>query len=141
MTLLSLFEDYFIIVILRSTHCRYLKIILLSLFGFHFRENRNSYFVKTFLLCVRGFHYCYSMFIMRSIITLSLFEGHLIVVILRSTHCRYSKVILLSLFDFDFRGSSNSCFSHTFIMRPITSLLLLDDHLTYSTFDVKGGGV
>ena len=48
MILLSLFENHFTIIILRSTYYRYSKIILLLLFDFDFRENRNSYFVKTF---------------------------------------------------------------------------------------------
>ena len=123
---LSLFEDHFIIIILRSTYCRYLTFILLSLLGFDFRENRNPCFIKTLLLCVRESHYCYSMFIIRSIISLSLFD----------THFNYPTLISLSLFDFDFRENSNSCFLYTFIMRPIISLLLFNNHFIYSTFDV-----
>ena len=49
---LSLFKDYFIIVILCSIHYRYSKFILLLLFDFDFHESRNSYFVKIFSLCV-----------------------------------------------------------------------------------------
>ena len=123
---LSLFEDHFIIVVLRLIHCHYLTLILLSLFDFNFRENRNSYFVKTFLLCVRESHYYYSIFIIRSIILLSLFD----------IYFNYSTLISLSLFDFNFRKSLNSCFSHIFIMRSIVLLLLFDDYFIYSTFDV-----
>ena len=123
---LSLFEDYFIIIILRSTYCRYLIFTLLSLFDFNSRENRNSYFVKTFLLCIRESHYCYLMFIMRSIILLSL----------SNIHFNYSIFISLSLFDFNFRENSNSCFSYTFTVRSIILLLLFNDYLIYSTLDV-----
>ena len=126
MTLLSLFEDYFIIVILRLIYYRYSKFILLSLLDFNVYENRNSYFIKTFSLCAREFYYYYSIFIMRSIILLSLFD----------IYFNYSTLILLSLFDFDFHKSSNSCFSYTFIVRSIILLLLFDNYLIYSTLDV-----
>ena len=52
MILLSLFEIHFIIIILRLIYYYYSKFILLSLFDFNFRENRNSCFIKTFLSCV-----------------------------------------------------------------------------------------
>ena len=126
MILLSLFEDYFIIIILCSIYYRYSTLILLSLFDFNFRENRNSYFVKIFSLCVRKSHCCYSIFIMRLIILLSLFDAYF----------NYLTFISLSLFDFNFRESSNSCFSHIFIVRSIISLLLFDDYFIYLTLDV-----
>ena len=123
---LSLFKDYFIIIILRSTYYHYLTLILLSLFDFNFRESRNSCFIKISSLCAKGFYYYYSIFIIRSIISLSLFD----------IYFNYSIFILLSLFDFKFRKSLNSCFSHIFIIRSIISLLLFDDYLIYSTLDV-----
>ena len=126
MILLSLFEDYIIIIILYSIYYRYSKFISLSLFDFNFYENRNSYFVKTFSLCVRESHCCYSIFIIRSIISLSLFDAHF----------NYSTLISLSLFDFGFYKSLNSYFSYIFIVRSIVLLLLFDDHLIYLTFDV-----
>ena len=118
--------DNLIIVVRKLIYYRYSKFISLSLFDFDFYKNRNSYFVKTFSLCARGFYYYYLMFIMRSIISLSLFD----------IHFNYSIFILLSLFDFNFRKSLNSCFSHIFIVRSIISLLLFDNHLIYSTLDV-----
>ena len=123
---LLLFENYFIIVILRSIHYYYSKFILLSLFDFNFHKNQNSYFVKIFSLCVREFHYYYSIFIIRSITLLSLFD----------IYFNYLIFISLSLFDFDFRENLNSCFSHTFTVRSIISLLLFDDHFIYLTLDV-----
>ena len=126
MTSLSLFENHFIIIILRSIYYRYLTLILLSLFDFNFYKSRNSYFVKTFSLCVREFYYYYSIFIMRLTISLSLFD----------TYFNYSTFILLLLFDFNFRESSNSCFSYIFIVRSIISLLLFNDYFIYSTLDV-----
>ena len=124
--LLSLFKNYLIIIILRSTYYYYLTLISLSLFDFDFRENRNSYFIKTSSLCVREFHYYYSMFIIRPIISLSLFD----------IYFNYSTLISLSLFDFNFCENLNSCFSHIFTVRSIILLLLFDDHFIYSTFDV-----
>ena len=124
--LLSLFENHFIIIILRLIYYYYSKLISLSLFDFNFRENRNSYFIKISFLCAREFYCYYSMFIIYSITLLSLFN----------THFNYSIFILLSLFDFNFRENSNSCFSHIFIMRPIVLLLLFDDYFIYSTLDV-----
>ena len=126
MILLLLFENYFIIVILRSTYYNYLTLILLSLFDFDFHKNRNSYFIKTFSLCARESYYFYSIFIIRSIISLSLFD----------IYFNYSTLISLSLFDFNFRENLNSCFSHIFIMRSIISLLLFNDYFIYSTFNV-----
>ena len=123
---LSLFKNYLIVIILHSTHCRYSTLILLSLFDFNSRKNRNLYFVKTFLLCVRGSYYYYSMFIMRSMISLSLLD----------TYFNYSTLISLSLFDFDFHKNLNSYFSHIFTIRSIILLLLSDDHFTYSRLDV-----
>ena len=52
MILLSLFEDYLIVVILRSIYYRYSTLILLLLFDFNSRKNRNSYFIKISLLYV-----------------------------------------------------------------------------------------
>ena len=126
MILLSLFENYFIIIILRSTYYHYSTLISLLLFDFNFRKNRNSYFVKTFSLCAREFYYYYSIFIMRLIILLSLFD----------IYFNYLTLILLSLLDFNFRESLNLCFSHIFTMRSILSLLLFNDYFIYSTFDV-----
>ena len=54
---LLLFENHFIIVILRSIYYHYSTLISLSLLDFDFRENRNPYFAKTFLLCVRESYY------------------------------------------------------------------------------------
>ena len=127
MTLLSLFENYFIIIILRSIYYRYSKFILLLLFDFNFHKNRNSYFIKTFLLCAREFYYYYSIIIIRSIILLSLFD----------IYFNYLTFISLSLFDFNFRESLNSYFSYIFIIRSIVSLLLFDDYFIYSTLEVK----
>ena len=77
MTLLSLFENYFIVIILRSIYYRYSKIIsLLLLFDFNSRENRNSYFIKISSLCARELYYYYSIFIIRLTILLSLFDAH-----------------------------------------------------------------
>ena len=73
MILLLLFKNYFIIIILHLIYYRYSKFILLLLLDFDFYKNRNSYFVKTFSLCVREFYYYYSIFIMRSTILLSIF--------------------------------------------------------------------
>ena len=123
---LSLFENYFIIAILRSIYYYYSKIISLSLFDFDFRKSRNSYFVKIFSLCARESYCYYSIFIIRSIISLSLFDAYF----------NYLTFILLSLFDFNFRERLNSCFSHIFIVRSIISLLLFDDYFIYSTLDV-----
>ena len=67
------------------------------------------------------------MFIIRSIILLSLFD----------IYFNYLTFILLSLLDFNFRESLNSYFSHIFIVRSIVSLLLFDDYFIYSTLDVK----
>ena len=126
MILLLLFENYFIIIILYLIHYHYLTLISLLLFDFNFRKNRNSYFIKTFLLCARESYYYYSIFIMRSIISLSLFD----------IYFNYLTLILLLLSDFDFRENSNSCFSYIFIMRSIISLLLFNDYFIYSTLDV-----
>ena len=126
MTLLLLFENYLIVVILRSTYYRYSTLILLSLPDFDFRENRNSCFAKTFSLCARESYYYYSIFIMRWTISLLLFDAYF----------NYSTFPLLSLFDFDFREYLNSCFSHIFTVRSIISLLLFGDYFIYSTFDV-----
>ena len=72
-------------------------------------------------------------FIMRSMISLSLFKNYLIIVIIRSIYCRYSMLILLSLPDFDFHENRNSCFfKYIFIMRSRISLLLFN---VYYTFD------
>ena len=48
----------------------------------------------------------------------------------------YLTLFSLSLFDFNFRKNSNSCFSYTFIMRSIILLLLFDDYFIYLTLDV-----
>ena len=126
MTLLSLFENYFIVIILRSIYYRYSKIIsLLLLFDFNSRENRNSYFIKTSSLCARELYYYYSIFIMRLTILLSLFDAYF----------NYSTFILLLLSDFNFRENLNSCFSHIFIVRSIISSLLFDDYFIYSTLN------
>ena len=66
------------------------------------------------------------MFIIRSIILLSLFD----------IYFNYSTFISLSLFDFNFRKNLNSCFSHIFIMRSIILLLLFNDYFIYLTLDV-----
>ena len=126
MILLSLFEIYFIIITLRLIYYYYSKFILLSLFDFNFRKNRNSYFIKTFSLYAREFYYYYSIFIIRSIISLSLFD----------IYFNYLIFISLSLFDFNFRENLNLCFSRIFIMRSIISLLLFDNYFIYSTLDV-----
>ena len=124
--LLSLFKNYFIIIILYSIHYRYSTLILLLLFDFNIYKNRNSYFIKTFLLCARESYYYYSIFIIHSINLLSLFN----------IYFNYSTLILLSLFDFNFYKNLNLCFSHTFIMRLIVLLLLFDNYFIYLTFDV-----
>ena len=65
---LSLFEIYFIIIILYSTYCRYLTFILISLFDFNFYENRK---LMIFV----------NIFIMRLIILLLLFDDYFIYLI------------------------------------------------------------
>ena len=123
---LLLFKNYFIIVILRLIYYHYSKFTLLSLFDFNFYKNRNLYFIKTFSLCVQKFYRYYSIFIIRSIISLSLFD----------IYFNYLTFISLSLFDFDFRKNLNSCFSYIFIVCSIILLLLFNDYLIYLTLDV-----
>ena len=80
-------------------------------------------------------------------ISLSLFENHLTIIILRSTYYYYSTLISLSLLDFNFYKNRNSCFIKTFslcaresyycylifIIHLTISLSLFDTHFNYST--------
>ena len=111
----------FIIVIRKSFYYRYFALDLLSLFNVYFIIVTRFWFSWE-----SKFVFYKNIFIMRSRISLSLLD----------VYFSYLTFILLSLFDFDFRKSSNSYFSHIFIMRPIVSLLLFGDHFIYLTFDV-----
>ena len=88
MILLSLFEDYFIVVIMRSIYCRYLTFISLSLFDFNFRENRNSCFFKYIfimrsrtLLLLFSAYYVFDNFIIIIRCLFHLFDARLVIII------------------------------------------------------------
>ena len=94
---LLLFKIYFIIIILRLIYYRYLKFILLLLFDLNSHKNRNSYFIKIYLLYARKFHYYNLMFIIHLIILLLLFD----------IYFNYLTLILLLLLDFNFHKNLN----------------------------------
>ena len=134
------YYSIFILFIRRTPHYRYSIFILFIRRLFHYRY-------PILILAKIEIYVFQKTSITRPMISLSLFEDHLIIIILRSIYYRYLTLISLSLSDFDSHKNRNSCFAKTpslcarelhyyysmLIIRPTISLSLFDVYFNYST--------